>query len=54
MRTGSGEGKIRPAKPARECALTLLEYADRTEQELRQKLQDRGTVRRRSMKRSPF
>lgn len=42
MRTGSGEGKTRPAKPVRECALSLLEYADRTEQELRQKLQDRG------------
>lgn len=42
MRTGNREGEIRPAKPVRECALSLLEYADRTEQELRQKLRDRG------------
>lgn len=42
MRTGSREKETRPEKPVRECALTLLEYADRTEQELRRKLQDRG------------
>ena len=42
MRTGNGEGTARPAKSVRECALFLLEYADRTEQELRRKLQERG------------
>ena len=41
-RTSSGAGaQGREKKSARECALSLLEYRDRTEQELRQKLSER-------------
>jgi len=37
-----GDRNERPAKPVRECALSLLEYGDRTQQELRRKLKERG------------
>lgn len=42
----AGKGKAIPercaARSARDCALSILERADRTEQELRRKLQERG------------
>lgn len=37
----SPEGRRRRPKPVRDCALTLLEYRDRTEQEMRRKLKER-------------
>lgn len=37
----SVRGQAEPDKTARECALFLLEYADRTEAQLRQKLKER-------------
>lgn len=41
-RTSSGAGvQGREKRSVRECALSLLEYRDRTEQELRQKLAER-------------